>query len=238
MTEYSLYIESGPKHKKTMVHVLGLLGCIAQGPTTEEALQATPEAIRLFLGFLKSHGEKVKPEADFTTKIAVHITEGSWIGQGDPPSGFEPDFQPMSEADLRVTLQHLEWLQKDFIQTIHDIPRKKMSAKPETGRTIHEIAEHVSESHGAYLRYLTGKVDGVSEALKAVREEGPDALSATLSDLWQLTNARLKILTAKERTAKILHGQLIWTARRCMRRMLEHNWEHSQEIAKRLDQHS
>ena len=238
MREYPLYIESGPKHKKTMVHVLDLLGCIAQGPTTEEALQATPESIRLFLGFLQRHGEKVKPVADFTTKIAVHITEGSWIGQGDPASGFEPDFQPLSEADLKMNLQRLEWLQNDFIQLIHELPRKKMSAKPETGRTIQEIAEHVSESHGAYLRYLTGKVDGLSEALKAVREEGPDALPATLSDLWQITNARLKILTAEERTAKITHGQLIWTSRRCMRRMLEHNWEHLQEIAKRLAQHS
>ena len=46
MTEYALYLESGPKHKKTMVHVLGLLGCIAQGPTTEAALEAAPQAIR------------------------------------------------------------------------------------------------------------------------------------------------------------------------------------------------
>jgi len=53
-----------------MVHVLDLLGCIAQGPTTEEALQATPEAIHLFLGFLHRHGEKVKSEAEFKTKIA------------------------------------------------------------------------------------------------------------------------------------------------------------------------
>jgi predicted RNase H-like HicB family nuclease/uncharacterized damage-inducible protein DinB len=237
MREYPLYIESGPKHKKTMVHVLDLLGCIAQGPTTEKALQATPEAIRLFLGFLHRHGEKVKPEAEFKTKIAAHITEGAWIGQGDPASGFEPDFQPLSEADLKVTLQHLGWMQDDFIQLIRELPRKKMLAKPETGRTIQEIAEHVSESHGVYLRYLTGKVDGLSEAMKAVREEGPDALPATLSDLWQLTNARLKILTAKERTVQVPHGQVTWSARRCMRRMLEHNWEHCQEIAKRLDRH-
>jgi hypothetical protein len=32
---YDLYLESGPKRKKTMVHVLDLLGCIVHGPTTD-----------------------------------------------------------------------------------------------------------------------------------------------------------------------------------------------------------
>jgi predicted RNase H-like HicB family nuclease/uncharacterized damage-inducible protein DinB len=234
MTEYALYVESGPKHKKTMVHVLDLLGCIAQGPTTEEALATTHESIRLFLSFLQSHGDKVNPEAKFTTKIAVHITEGTWIGQGDPPSGFAPDFQALSTADLKTYLRHLDWLQTDFIELLHNAPRTKMLAKPETGRTIQQIAEHVSESHGVYLRYLVGKVDGLSEALKTVREEGPDALSATLSDLWQVSNSRLKVLTEEERTAQVPHGQTTWTARRCLRRMLEHHWEHLQEMSKRI----
>lgn len=234
MTEYALYIESGPKHKKTMIHVPDLLGCIAQGPTTEEALASTPESIRLFLRFLQSHGDKVKPEAKFTTKVAIHITEGTWIGQGDPPSGFAPDFQPLSAADLRIYLQRLDWLQTDFIQLLRNIPRKKMLVKPEIGRTIQQIAGHVSESHGVYLRYLVGKVDGLSDALKAVREEGPDALPATLSDLWQVSNSRLKVLTEEERTAHIPHGQTTWMARRCLRRMLEHNWEHLQEVTNRI----
>ena len=47
----TLYIESRPKRRKTQVHVLQLLGCIAQGPTTDEALVSPPEAIRLFLRF-------------------------------------------------------------------------------------------------------------------------------------------------------------------------------------------
>ena len=56
-TTYALYLESGPKRKKTMVHALDLLGCVAVGPTTEAALGATPEAIRLYKRFLRRHGE-------------------------------------------------------------------------------------------------------------------------------------------------------------------------------------
>jgi predicted RNase H-like HicB family nuclease len=35
-----------------MVHVLDILGCIAQGPTTESALEATPDVIHTCLRFL------------------------------------------------------------------------------------------------------------------------------------------------------------------------------------------
>ncbi|MDO8690990.1 MAG: hypothetical protein Q7R39_13430 [Dehalococcoidia bacterium] len=99
---YDLYVESGPRRRKTMVHVLDLLGCIAQGPTTAEALEAAPEAIRLYLRFLLAHGEAVDPEGVFTTTVAAHVMEGSWIGNGDPVPGFGPDFRPLTAPDLSV----------------------------------------------------------------------------------------------------------------------------------------
>ena len=76
MTIYKLYLESGPRRKKTMVHVLELLGCIANGPTTEVALKRTPEAIRQFLQFLARHGVAVDVDQEIRTEIAVHVTEG------------------------------------------------------------------------------------------------------------------------------------------------------------------
>jgi len=63
LTEYGLYLEPGPKRRKTMVHVLDLLGCIANAPTTEDALAATPEAIEAYLRFLKRIGEDIDPDA-------------------------------------------------------------------------------------------------------------------------------------------------------------------------------
>ena len=56
-TTYALYLESGPQRRKTMVHALDLLGCVAVGPTTDAALAATPAAIRAYLRFLARHGE-------------------------------------------------------------------------------------------------------------------------------------------------------------------------------------
>ena len=42
MTTYGLYLDHGPKRKKTMVHVIDLMGCVHNGPTTDQVLEETP----------------------------------------------------------------------------------------------------------------------------------------------------------------------------------------------------
>jgi uncharacterized damage-inducible protein DinB/predicted RNase H-like HicB family nuclease len=234
MTQYALYVESGPRRRTTMVHVLDLLGCIARGPTTEVALEATPEAIRTYLRFLRRHGDEVKPDAKFTTTIAVHVTNGTWLGYGDPTSGFAPDFQPLSAKDLEIYLRRLAWLRGDLLKMIQDLPRKQLLAEPKGGgRSIYRILGHVAESECAYLRYLVGKVEGLSHEMQAV-EASPDHLPFALSRLWRISSSRLEALTASERKQWVKHGQITWTARRALRRLLEHDWEHLQELSDRL----
>ncbi len=101
---YNLYLESGPRRKKTMVHVPGLLGCVAVGPTTGAALKAAPGAIRANLRYLKRHGEKVRPAARFETRVAEHITEGQWQGNGSPCVTYKPDLVPVSARELDLYL--------------------------------------------------------------------------------------------------------------------------------------
>ena len=42
-------------------------------------------------------------------------------------------------------------------------------------------------------------------------------------------------MTETELGQAVKHGQVTWTARRGLRRMLEHSWEHLQEISRRRD---
>jgi predicted RNase H-like HicB family nuclease len=260
-TTYLLYLESGPRRRKTMVHVLDLLGCIAQGPTTEAALEATPGEIRDYLRFLQRHGEAVDPGAPFATAVAEHVMEGVWLGNGDPTPGFGPDFAPLDPADLRTHLRRLGWLQADLIEMIRSLPPETLAAEPAGGgRSVARILEHVAESHTVYLRYIVGKVDGLPEALHEVQAilhtapfipdpvpdgrdgtgrgdgatQAVDDLAAALARLWRLSAARLESMTEAERTQPVPHGQVTWTARRGLRRMLEHAREHALEIARRL----
>jgi predicted RNase H-like HicB family nuclease len=86
MTTYALYLESGPKRRKTMVHVPALLGCVAVGPTTDEAIAATPDAIRAYRRFLRRHGEAADPEVPFHVEVAAWVTT-----RADADLDAEPD---------------------------------------------------------------------------------------------------------------------------------------------------
>jgi predicted RNase H-like HicB family nuclease len=234
MTHYQLHVESGPKRRKTMVHVLDLLGCIANGPTTEAALEATPGAIRDYLRFLKRHGDAVKPDAPFTTKVTQHVMEGVWLGQGDPDKGFPHDFQPLTAKDQATYLKRLAWLEADLLQIARDTPPKQLVAEPEGGRPIRRILEHLAGAHYAYLQSPLSKPKGLSQALRLV-EQGPD-LPMALAGFWRMATERLEATTEAERSGMIQHGVKTWSARRAFRRMLEHDWEHLTEITRRLEQ--
>src|SRR5688572_7934015 len=110
MTTYGLYLESGPKRRKTMVHVIDLLGCVAVGPTTEEAVANTPGAIRAFRRFLSRHGEPVDPEAPFETAVVEHITEGDWLGNGSPYFTLDRDLEPLGDEEVERLVRRVEWL--------------------------------------------------------------------------------------------------------------------------------
>ena len=114
VTTYDLSLESGPRQRKTMTHALDLLGCVATGPTTEAALAATPEAIRAYLRFLRRHGVPVDPEAPFETRVAEHITEGDWLGNGSPYLIFDADLEPLGDAELDTFLRRFGWLRVEL----------------------------------------------------------------------------------------------------------------------------
>jgi len=216
-----------------MVHVIDLLGCIAQGPTTEEAVLATPEAIRSYLRFLQRHGESADPSAEIHTTISTHVMEGYWLASGDPVSGFEPDFQPLLVEDLKIYMTRLEWLLEEILEVLSEISLDQISVKPESGRSIFSIIEHIAEAQAYYLRYQVGRVDGLSEAKKGVHA-GPDIAPAALADVWSIILSRLEVMSPTEREQSVPHGQVTWTARRALRRMLEHSWEHLLEIKSRI----
>ena len=235
MTEYALYLESGPKMKTTMVHVFDLLGCIANGPTTEAALEAAPVEIRQFLHFLQRHGEHVDPDAPLTTKVAAHVMEGSWIGQGDPAPGFTPDFEPLSPEDESTYRRRFQWLGEEIVALTDGIPDEELAAKPSQGRVLREIVPHIANAEIEYFRASgIGKPEGVKEALKAIEGSQAGELAKRFADLWNLLDGQLGGITPEIRTAQIQRGEKLWTARRGFRRALEHPWEHLREMQRRL----
>ncbi len=216
-----------------MVHVLDLLGCIATGPTTEEALDRTPEAIHDYLLFLQRHGERVDVEAEIQTEIAEHITEGIWLGNGDPSLVFQPDLEPLTEEEMETYIRWLAGMRSEMIALVGGLSQAQLEEKPQPkGRSVKAILEHILEAEYAYMAAF-GKIEGLPGAGSIVKKQQGDLLE-WMGYVRTREVERLRSLSQEERSQPFIHWKYTRTARKVMRRMLEHQWEHLVELKERM----
>jgi len=216
-----------------MVHVPELLGCTASGPSTEDALASTPDAIRAFVQFLHTHGEPVTLTDEIELDLVEHVMEGVWLGNGDPSVVFAPDLDPLSEDDVDQYTRWLSWMGADLRELVLPLGENNLREPPATkGRSIQAILEHILEAEYAYM-YAYGRIDGLPASGSIIsKRTGP------LLDWIDFVRAReierLKSLSEVERNTPFIHWKYTRTGHKVLRRMLEHLWEHLVEIKTRL----
>ncbi len=233
MTTYRLYLESGPQHKKTLVYTLDLPGCVANGRTTESAVAATPDAIRDYLRFLKRHGDRVSPEAPFEVVVAEHITEGEWLGNGSPTVIYQPDFQPVTEAEIEMYLRRFHWLREELIAWASARTDEYLDAHPTGGgRTGRAVLLHVLAPVGGYLSAALGAATGFS-AVAGAAERGEIGVVEALERIEEMAADVVRATTPEQRAFVRVRPKDTRTLRKALRRMLEHDWEHFQELSAR-----
>jgi predicted RNase H-like HicB family nuclease len=233
MTTYGLYLESGPKRRKTMVHVLELLGCVAVGPTTEEALAATPAAIRAFGGFIARRGEPFNASARIETTVVEHITEGEWLGNGSPYLMFAPDLEPIAEPELETLVRRFLALQEALAAWSATQSHASLDAPPSGGgRPGRAVLLHVLGATGGYLSAALGGASGFGPIAGAAERRQMDVTDA-LRRVGELAAERLRTTTPEERRAIRQRPHDQRTLRKALRRMLEHDWEHLAELSRR-----
>ena len=233
LKQYPLYLESGPKRRKTMVHVLDLLGCIANGPTTKDALEATPEAIRAFLRFMKRNGEPVDPEEPFATNIAQHVTQGEWLGNGSPYLVFGPDLMPVTGDEIEAHFRRFERLRDEIASWAEKQGDEQLDSVPPTGgRSARAILLHILGPTGAYLAIAVGGTTGFSR-IHTLAERGEMPVAAALRQTAAMAAERALATTPEQRAAIIQRPKDVRTLRKAIRRTLEHDWEHLAELSRR-----
>src|SRR5437868_13900121 len=229
MTTYPLYLESGPQRKKTLAHVLDLLGCVVQADTTDEAVTAAPDTIRAYLRYLGRHGEKVDRNAKIETRVAQPNTEGMFSGQALWPQ----DLKPVASSALARYVRWLEWSRADLLGLVKGIDDKSLRAKPPKGRALRDILLHVLDADKSYVYALVGPLKAMGEPTNAA-DRGDLDLRVALQEARSVAIDRLKKLTPAERHKIRKGGQSMYSAHRVIRRMLEPEWAHRRAIPTRL----
>jgi hypothetical protein len=216
-----------------MVHVPELWGCVYVGPTTEEALEGTPEAIRTYLAFAKRHGGDADPQADFGVAVEEHVTEGFWLGNGDPSIVFGSDKNGLAPREVAAAAGRFADLRGDIVALLRPLGARRLAYKPARGRALGHIAHHVLGAGPGYLGHVFGtRTDQNRFAARA--EKGELTPVEALEEQGALILADLGSMTPAQRKPTRLGGKEVWTSRKSLRRLLEHEWEHHQEITRRL----
>ena len=230
MTDYALYLASGPQKRTTFVHAPGLLGCAYQRPTTEGAMGAAQDEIRAFRAFLSLHGGDVDRGGEFTVSVAEHDTSGRFPGSG----GMATDVEPCSEEECQGLVARLEWIRDATFALVDHLSAEEMTAAPEKGRPMDRILSHILGADYSYLSAGGLKVPGL-HALYAAADRGEGDARHILREATARSMARLTAMTVEERERVVERSTGRWTARRMLRRLLEHNWEHYREIRDRRE---
>lgn len=232
MDTYSLYAESGPQKRKTLIHVGELPGCVANGATTAEAVAAAPDAIRAFLRFLSRHGERVDPGQPFDVRLADHFTGRGFFGQGDPSVTLPQDLQPIDDQETRALLARFAWLREELASWAEQQTDEALDAVPEQGRASRRVLIHVLAGAGGYLSAHLGGAVGFSR-LQTQATRGllpiPEAFRRTIS----MAEERVWAATPEQRAAIFERSGTKRSLRKALRRMLEHDWEHFAELGRR-----
>lgn len=235
MTTYQLFAESGPRHRKTMVHVPALLGCVAVGATTEEAIEATSVAIRAYRSFLRRHGVAADPDEPIELDLVDHLTDGEFLGSGSPSLFLPTDAGAMTRDEVKTLLQRVRWMAEEQAGLLRGLGSASLDAERGEGRPLRRMVQHVIGAHAAYPASLFGAVPGASAAITAVeRSTGSAAELLAAADRVRLLIAqRLASLTDAELGAQRVRGSKPYTLRKVARRIAEHEWEHLAELARR-----
>ena len=229
---FDLYFESGPQHRKTWIYVPGLPGCSTVSPTTAVAIEAARAAIRERLDFLIRHGETVPDPEPMELVVAGHGIERKVLGFGQQT--FPTDREPMTADEVARQLRWAEWSREELVSAARAQSLPLTEKPPAGGRSAAAILSHVAEAEWSYVSSTLGTIAGGGAILAAVESSGQEPWDALAAERVELL-ARLRAMTLEE-LARVVdrgEGKPPRSARRMLRRLLEHEWEHVRELETR-----
>jgi predicted RNase H-like HicB family nuclease/uncharacterized damage-inducible protein DinB len=233
MIRYSAYLEIAVDGR-CLAHVPDLPGCVVRAPARGEALHRLPDAIRDYHTWLRRHDESA-PEAEEAIEVEV-AGESSGFGPFDPGDAaalFPPDKELVTAEEMEHHFHLMAHSRADLLVLVQGLSDNLLDWQPESGSfSIRRLLRHVGNAEEWYVSRL------VPPATLPLEWEGDEGL--VIFEFLEMERrtavARLQQLTEEERarvfypTRWTNHPDEAWTARKVLRRFLEHEREHTTQI--------
>ncbi len=202
MSEPTIYVRGSGEY--WIANIPAVTGCNASGKTRDEAVANVRRSFAEYLDLLHSRGVTVEHWRGLdASKFAV----------ADAASPMLPEDQaPVEEHDLRDFLHVFEAQHAALIALAGSLSAAEMERKPDDATwSPRQALEHIVESQALFLARL---------------EAWPDDPFNTVQSQHRMVAQRFAVMEPAETTATRVIQGVPWNARRVMRRILEHEWEH------------
>ena len=233
MRIFPVYLEIAD-NGRCMAHVLGLPGCIVRSPSRHEALRRLPDAIRDYQAWLRRHGEPAPPEEE-PIEIEV-VGESTGFGPFDPGDAaalFPPDREPVTHEGMEHYFHLMAHARTDLLALVRDLPDDVLDwqLNPQSF-SIRRLLRHVGNAEEWYVYRLVPP-----ETLPPEWEHDEELPILEFLEMERrMAVARLRQLSDEERSGVFYpahltqHPEEPWTARKVLRRFLEHEREHIAQV--------
>lgn len=199
----AIYVSEGPPG--WLAHVPVLPGCVGSGKTRDQAIANARRAFRSYRELLDARGVSIEHWKDLDPD-AFPVREA-------PSDRVLPeDVGPMEEHELRDFLHQMEASRAALLSLVRGLSPEEMERKPdEETWSVREALEHIMEGEVSFLSRL---------------ETWPTDPFPTLQAVHRMAFQRFTVMEPADTGLDHLVLGRRWTARKVMRRMLEHELEH------------
>lgn len=202
----------------SMAHVPDLPGCYATADDPWTALQALLAAIPAYWAWLRRHGAPAPGPAGLG-EVSLGVIETVQSDTPGPHALFEYEVAPLSRQAVAGCLERLTYTRRDLLGLVGDLPPDRLAPGP--AETVGGILAHLAATEQAYTGLL-GPAPPVATAadpldwLATVRAAAVEQIGSLPDDDY----GRI-----------FLYGGERWNVRKLLRRLLEHEREHTAQIA-------
>ncbi|MEM3617301.1 MAG: type II toxin-antitoxin system HicB family antitoxin [Candidatus Bathyarchaeia archaeon] len=212
-------------------------GCWVFGRSPESALAKVRTAVAEWFDWLKRHGERVPAEAgDFEIEIAEFLRVSyNPVEAGKPEPLFWSEVAPVTRKDVAWTLKLMEHSREDLLGLVSNLSNEVLDwLPPGKPRTIRNCLRHIAYVEPWYITRLNVELPihyprNVFELLSHTRKVVVDYLRNMPRD-----RMRGVFQPIKDKSPMCN----LWTARKVLRRLVDHEKLHSRYIAKVLQTYS
>ena len=231
------------KSGRVMAHVLEPPGLGVRFSCRRALESGLRSLISDHLAWLSTHGEPVPEEARYRVVEEVRVSGN--FESGDDVGFYTPDARPPSKEEIERYLRIGNWAHQDLLELVKPLSEKLLNRKPnEQTRCIRDILVHLAR---AELWYMTRIIDDPEEGglppIISRTDAWVDKHSSRPVDClrvtWGAFQEFARNLPPEWRGRVITPGWYAaipekWSARKVLRRAIEHCREHTRNIQRLL----